>query len=187
MKSHSQLCNREGESLPVILYLTERFIMSQSMGYNSAQCRDSKIVQLLSCQFPRQSIVFLVSALFGNGADIEIAVAPVFVVLETTTRWIKDKESYLIYPKLPTNNVDCSYSATWHPYKKGERACGHSLSHQNQVGVTGVGDLCSYSGTGPLTSAGPQKWIHCYHSQDYNYGVVFFKGVNRKKSSQKQS
>ena len=40
------------------------------------------------------------------------------------------------------------------------------------MGVTGIGDLCSYSGTGPLTSAGPQKWICCYHPQEYM--VLFF-------------
>ena len=56
--------------------------------------------------------MFLVLALFGDGADVEIAVAPVFVVFVATTRWMKDKELYLTYPNA---THDCSYSATWDP------------------------------------------------------------------------
>ena len=48
-------------------------------------------MQLLSCKFPRLSIVFLVLALFGDGANVELAVAPVFVVLETTTIWVDER------------------------------------------------------------------------------------------------
>ena len=68
--------------------------MSQNMGYHSVNVGTWNIVQLLSCKFPRLSIVFSVG-FFGDEADVEIAVAPVFVVFVTTTRWMKDHHSQL--------------------------------------------------------------------------------------------
>ena len=56
-------------------------------------------MQRLSCKFPRDSIVFLVLALFGDGADVEIAVAPVFVMLVTTTWWMS------CFSIVATNNI----------------------------------------------------------------------------------
>ena len=74
---------QEGKS-PSILYLTERFIMSQSMGYNSVQYRDSEDSEAALLPIPKTEYCVLSVGLFGDGADVEIAVATVFVMLVTT-------------------------------------------------------------------------------------------------------